>query len=65
MKKETCETCARYSRVVTGTYYDEGLEEEVETVRHLCDGKQIGESMATNFRCGMYEPRDKRLDRKG
>lgn len=57
MKTETCETCARYTRVVTGTYYDEDLEEEVETVRHLCDGKAISESMVKDFRCGNYEAR--------
>jgi len=57
MRKETCETCASYRRVVTGTYYDEELEEEVEIVRHLCDGKMISESMVKDFRCGNYEAR--------
>lgn len=57
MRKETCETCSHYTSAVVSTYFDEDLGEEVEVVRHMCDGRNISESMAKDFRCGNYEAR--------
>lgn len=46
-----------YSSAVVSTYFDEDLWEEVEVVRHMCDGRNISGSMAKDFRCGNYEAR--------
>jgi hypothetical protein len=57
MRKQTCETCTHYQKVVVETYYDEDMEQEVEVARHMCDGRQISGTMAKEFRCGNYEAR--------